>query len=257
MTGKTIRLNKLFGGGRNAVLVALDHGAEFGPVPGLDDFRPALENLAAADGILLNPGMLDHCADFFSRPDAPRLILRVTWTTAYCFPWNYVESHTCAVTTPERALAAGADLIMACCLLQTGSEAVDLDNVRLFSEIVAQKERVGIPLIGELYPAGAEGMPEPELHERIYRGTRILAELGADAVKTFYTGERFAEVVHSAPVPVFVLGAAKCDEEQALEKARRAIEAGARGVVFGRNVFQARDPAGFLRELAQAVHRGL
>jgi len=159
MNGKAIRFNRLFGGGQNAAIVAVDHGAEFGSVPGLDDLCAALENLDAADGILLNPGMLHRCAGFFGRKEAPLLILRVTWTTAYCFQWKYSESHTCAILTPEQALATGADFIMACRLLRTESETVDRDNVRIFAEIAAAKDRAGVPLIGELYPAGAEAMP--------------------------------------------------------------------------------------------------
>ena len=255
MSGKTIRFRRLFGGGANAALVAVDHGAEFGPTPGLEDFQAALGNLKAADGLLLNPGMLEGAQDFFGQKDAPRIVLRVTWTTAYCFPWKYTQSHTCQILDADEALARGADFIMACCLVQSDSEAMDRDNVKLFSDIAAQKEKAGVPLIGELYPARAEDMPEEELHERVYRGCRILAELGSDAIKTFYTGERFAEVVENCPVPVVALGASKCPESDALDKARKAIAAGARGVVFGRNVFQSDDPARFLQSLVDVVRQ--
>ena len=184
------------------------------------------------------------------------MVLRVTWTTAYCFPWSYRESHTCAVMSVDDALAAGATFVMACCLLQSGSEAVDRDNVRLFSQIVKEKERAGVPLIGELFPVDAEEMPQAELHERIYRGTRILAELGADAVKTFYTGERFSEIAESAAVPVLALGASKKEEADALSMASAACRAGASGLVFGRNVFQSEDPAAFLKKLKHAANAG-
>ena len=256
MSGKMIRFNKLFGGKRNAALVAVDHGAEFGPTPGLMQFKEALENLRDADGILLNPGMVGQAAEFFGRPEAPKMVLRVTWTTAYCFPFNYRESHTTQVISAQDALGAGADFIMACCLLQSGSEQVDRENVKLFAEVVAQKEKAGIPLIGELFPVDAETMPAEELHMRVYRGCRILAELGADAIKTFYTGERFHEVVEGASVPVLALGASKCSEADALAKARKAMQAGTRGVVFGRNVFQAKAPAKFLKALVKTVHAG-
>jgi len=247
-------LERLFGKGRRVVMVAVDHGAEFGPTPGLEDLPGTLERLRGADGILLNPGMIEATAGFFGRRGAPAMVARVTWTTAYCFPWKYRESHTAEVMSAQDALGAGADLIMACCLLQSGSEALDRDNVRLFTKIAGEKERAGIPLIGELYPAGADEMPERVLHERVFRGARILAELGADAIKTFYTGRRFEEVTANCPVPVLALGASKCAEGLALEKARKAIAAGARGVVFGRNVFHARCPEGFLKALGEVVH---
>jgi len=255
VTGKEIRLNRILGEGMNAVIVAVDHCATFGPIDGLVDFRAALDNLRAADGILLNPGMLDHCGSVFAGKGCPRLIARTTWTTAYCFPWNYKEAHTTMVMRPAEALRRGADMVVACCLVQSGDQRMDRDNVKLFSEIVAQKERAGIPLVGELYPAEAEQMPESELQDRICRGSRILAELGADAIKTFYTGDGFAEIVEAVPVPILVLGAAKMAEEKnALEMAHKAIASGARGVVFGRNVFQTKDPAAFLEALLKVVH---
>lgn len=255
MSGKQIRFSKLFGDGGNPVVVAVDHGAEFGPTPGLIDLNAALQKVKNADAILINSGMVEGATNFFAQKDAPLIIMRATWTTAYCFPWNYRESHTTCIMNPQDALAAGATFVMACCLLQSGSEEVDRDNVKLFTEVVKQKESAGIPLIGELFPVDAETMPAEELHERVYRGTRILAELGADAIKTFYTGERFAEIVEAVPVPVMALGASKKDNGQdAIDLAKTAVEAGSRGIVFGRNVFQADDPTAFLAALGKVVH---
>ena len=60
------------------------------------------------------------------------------------------------------------------------------------------------------------------------------------------------------PIPVFALGAEKLEHEaDALTLAHDAVQAGARGVVFGRNVVQAEDPARFLRALKAVVRREL
>jgi DhnA family fructose-bisphosphate aldolase class Ia len=86
---------------------------------------------------------------------------------------------------------------------------------------------------------------------------RIAAELGADAIKTEYTGdpETMAAVIEECPVPVLTLGGAKGgSEEDVLENARGAIEAGARGLIFGRNVWQADDPAKMSASLREVVH---
>jgi len=256
MSGRPIRLGRFLGEGKNVAVVALDHGAEFGPIEGIMDLRGALDNLGEADGILVNPGVIGSCSDFFARPAAPAMIVRLTWTTSYCFPWNYKEAHTCTLLSAGEALEAGADLVMACCILQSGDESLDRDNVRIFADAAAEAREAGIPMIGELYPLRAEELPRDELHKQIYRGARILAELGADAIKTFYTGPKFNEIVESAGVPLLVLGASKkAKETDALRMAHDAVEAGARGVVFGRNVFQAEDPAAFLSALAKVVHR--
>ncbi len=255
MTGKDIRLGRLLGNGSNAAIVAVDHGAEFGPIPGVMDLRPALDNLMGADAILVNPTMLDKCGDFFAQPGAPLAVARLTWTTSYCFPWNYQEAYTAQVCSAAKAMEMGADLVMACCTLRSGEEALDAENVSLFAAIAEEAHDAGVPFIGEFYPLNAEQLPQDELHDQVYRAVRILAELGADAVKTFYTGPKFSEIAESASVPVFVLGASKRTELAALEMAHEAVQAGARGVAFGRNVFQADDPATFLSGLVKVVHK--
>ena len=99
-------------------------------------------------------------------------------------------------------------------------------------------------------------MPRDELHVAIRTGCRMIAELGADLIKTFYTGERFHEVVASTPIPILVLGAEKTPAERdALQLALSAAQAGARGIVFGRNIFQSRNPAGFITAV-RAVMNG-
>jgi DhnA family fructose-bisphosphate aldolase class Ia len=87
---------------------------------------------------------------------------------------------------------------------------------------------------------------------------RIACELGADAIKTFYTGERFADVTGGVPIPVFALGAEKLEREvDALELAHKAVRAGARGIVFGRNIIQAPDSAKVLGALKAVVQDGI
>jgi DhnA family fructose-bisphosphate aldolase class Ia len=111
-----------------------------------------------------------------------------------------------------------------------------------------------MPLIGEVFPAGDLRSRPAEFHDYIRKMCRIICELGADAIKTFYTGERFAEVTAGVPVPVFALGAEKLERQvDALNLAYNAVKAGARGVVFGRNVVQAASPTAFLEGLKDVV----
>ena len=87
--------------------------------------------------------------------------------------------------------------------------------------------------------------------------TMLLAELGADCIKTFHT-QRFPEVVEGCPVPIFGLGAEKTPTQlDALRLARREIDDGARGVVFGRNAIQVPDPPAFQRALIDVVKQGM
>jgi DhnA family fructose-bisphosphate aldolase class Ia len=81
--------------------------------------------------------------------------------------------------------------------------------------------------------------------------------LGVDAIKTFFTGERFREIAAATPVPILTLGAKKVPSERdALNLAQMSVQAGSRGVVFGRNVVQARNPERFLAALKEVVKEG-
>jgi DhnA family fructose-bisphosphate aldolase class Ia len=123
--------------------------------------------------------------------------------------------------------------------------------------LVADKRKAGIPLIGEIYPARSEDKPVEELQELIAVSCRVAAEIGVNAIKTFYTGARFGEIVRSTPVPILALGARKLPRErQALEQAAAAVRDGARGVVFGRNVVAAQEPQRFLDALLEVVKEG-
>jgi DhnA family fructose-bisphosphate aldolase class Ia len=245
-------------GGQNAVVVAIDHGLYNGPRPGFENLAPIVDRLAAADGILLSPGMVPHVRSVFERRGAPAMVVRLNWGTQYATQWSYRESRSVPMISAAQAVALGADITLVGMSIKTGSEAVDAENVAQVARCVAEKREVGVPIIGEVYPAGHEDVAPEERHEQISIGCRIAAELGADLVKTFHTGERFAEVIRSTPVPVLALGSRKAPHEvDALELAAQAIRDGARGVVFGRNVVQARSPERFLDALQDVVKRGV
>lgn len=255
MKGKEIRLSRLFSGGKPPVIVAIDHGQTMGPIEGVEDFPAAVNRLRRADGVLMAPAMANHTGRLFHGKNAPCLIIRLNWTAGLCILWDdYKEAPTTEVITPADALALGADIVLANLTLHTGTEEVDARNVGIFAKFAGEKEKLGVPMIGEVYPVQAEKLPPDKLHERVKEGARIACELGADMIKTFFTGDRFHEVCNGVPVPVFALGAAKLPREiDALKLAGTATDQGARGVVFGRNVLQAKDPARFLMALKDVV----
>lgn len=256
-TGEEIRLARLFDGSGNIVVVAVDHGLYNGPRPGFNDLPGVTRRLQAADAILVSPGMAYHVRDSFKHRGAPAMMVRLNWGTQYATQWAYHESRSVPVISAADAVALGADVVLVGMSIRTGSEAVDAENVEIVARAVAEKRQAGVPLVGEVYPAGHEDLSPEQRHEQIAVGCRIVAELGVDLVKTFFTGERFAEIVAGTPVPVLALGSKKLPRERdALELAAAAMRTGARGVVFGRNLVQARDPERFLEALRAVVKDG-
>jgi DhnA family fructose-bisphosphate aldolase class Ia len=58
----------------------------------------------------------------------------------------------------------------------------------------------------------------------------------------------------ATPIPVLVRGGGKVTTRELLERTKVAMEVGARGVVYGRNVVQHPDPASLIAALAAIVH---
>jgi len=112
-------------------------------------------------------------------------------------------------------------------------------------------------LIAMMYPRGAkiENEHSPEV---VNIATRAGAELGADIVKTNYTGDidSFKEIVNGAHVPVIIAGGPKMDTtKDLLNMVYDSVQAGGSGVAFGRNVFQAEDPRKIISAIAKIVHQ--
>jgi len=257
MMVKSGLLKDLFGKEERAVVVAADHGEFAGPIPGIINLQHTISKITKADGILLSPGMFEKCKKFFLQKDSPIPIVRLNWSTVYCFQWGYEKAISVPVQTPKQARDMGAKIVLIALHLHTGSEEQDAKNVEVFSKLCQSAKEIKIPVIGEYFPNCTDKLSADELHKEILIGCRIIAELGADCIKTFYTN-KFREVTESCPVPVLGLGAEKLPHElQALKLAENIIKNGGKGVVFGRNVIQASSPSKFLNALLDVVKKGI
>ena len=152
--GETIRLSRLFADGKNAVVIAVDHGLYFGPIKGLFNLPEALVKLRTADGILLSAGMVGHSQDFFSRRGTPAMILRLNWATNYVAPWDYDHSHSVRLLHVAEAARLGADVVVGSLTLKAPDQAEDAQNVELFAGFVQEKFLSGIPLCVRLIRLG-------------------------------------------------------------------------------------------------------
>jgi len=257
MDGREIRMRRLFGEGR-AVIIAFDHGLFDGPIPAMEDLPATAERVnPIVDAALLAPGMLRHCHRLFAGRRRPLAVVRLNWNSVYCFRWHYRQARSAYCCDVEDALREGMDLALVSLTLQTGSEERDAANVEVFSRLTNACHKLGIPVIGEYFPSAHMEMSAETLHENVLTGSRIVAELGADCIKTFSTRD-FSAVTSSCPVPVLGLGAEKLPSQlDALELAASEIANGAGGVVFGRNAIQVPDPFAFQAALCEVVRENI
>ena len=259
MSGINLRLKKLFKGKKNLVISALDHVMAYGYQPGIEDARIAIKNCLTTDALLLPSFMLKRNWDLFGDTSYPTLIVRINWSSSFYYPLDYREGNTAIATTVEDAVEAGADgIICSLFLEEKDAQERETKNVAVFSEAVRQKEKLGIPLIGECYVVEHKDITAEQIHSKVKRVSRVMAELGADLIKTFFTGDRFHEVVENTPVPIFTIGAEKLKSDlEVLKKAQASVEQGARGIIFGRNIFMAEDPAKLVKALNDVINKGI
>ncbi|RPJ45561.1 MAG: hypothetical protein EHM21_09300, partial [Chloroflexi bacterium] len=179
MTGRDLRMQKLFSRGENAVVIAIDHGYMDGPIPGMENLPKTVQAIdPCVDAILLSPGMLKHLSCAFNYKGAPIPIVRINWSTVFCFEWQYNQSRTVPAFSVKEAVALGAEMVLISLTLKTGDEANDARNVEIFSKLRAEAAELGIPVVGESFPNDSDNISAAEMHDQILRGTRILAELG-------------------------------------------------------------------------------
>jgi len=141
--------------------------------------------------------------------------------------------------------------------LNTGSEKRDTKNVEVFANLCRQAHELGLPVVGEYFPVNDESMDEKTMYEDIKIGCRVLYELGADVIKTFYTKD-FENVVAGCPTPILALGGKRTGTDaDALKLAEQQINSGASGIVFGRYVIQADKPLELQKALLDVVKHGV
>jgi len=257
--GKKIRLNRIFNEeGCGTLVAAFDHALVLGPIPGTADAIGQISRFieGRVDAILLNLGLMQRCSCCFTRARTPGLIARLDWTTV----WSSLSQEdngvmrACMLGNAEDAMRHGADAVLTYMVVGTGDVDFEMKEIARNAQLARECERLGIPLIIETLARG-KSVQNPSDPQWIKLHTRMATELGADAVKTDYAGsvESMREVVESCQLPILVLGGSPNDS--AMGVVRSAMKAGAAGVFFGRNVFQAKDMQGFLRE-ARAILDG-
>jgi class I fructose-bisphosphate aldolase len=258
--GKKIRLNRVLGGSKHrALVVAFDHALVLGPIPGTEDPLGKIRQFAQAnvDALLLNLGLIRQFANSKIFGPLPSLIARLDWTTV----WSAFEEngngalYSSLVAHPEQALRHGADAVLTYLVVGTGDTEFEMKEITRNAEIARECEQVGIPLIVEALARGKD-VQHPGDPKWLNLHTRMAAELGADAVKTDYSGDpaSMRSVVEKCPIPILVLGGSRhASDKHALDVVREVAAAGAAGVFFGRNVFQADNMSRFLEQARAAL----
>lgn len=244
--GKTRRLKQIFQKDNRTVIVPMDHGVTVGPIQGIGNMQKITDQLikGKVDAILVHKGIAKRID-----VDGAGLIVMLSGMSTLS-PNVNAKVQVCSV---QEALKLGADAVSVHVNVGAQDEDKMLANLGKVSE---ECDAFGIPLLAMMYPRGPKIANEHAL-EVVAHAARIGAELGADIIKTNYTGsiDSFKQVTESCPAPVVIAGGPKCKSPQeVLQTTFDALKAGASGLSIGRNVFQAENPTAIAKALSAIVH---
>jgi class I fructose-bisphosphate aldolase len=263
--GKLIRLGRILDPRRGrAAVVAFDHGLHVGAIPGVTEPGHTLELLAAAgaDAFLVGPGTARTYAHVFAGRGAPGLIIRLDWTNRWRESGSLGsdEGRGRLIGTVEDAARLGADAVLVYMFIGYGEPDAEAQQVADVARVAQDCERLGIGCIIEPMPRGLRVGENPYRADYIALGARMACEIGADVLKTDYSGDgdSFKLVTAASFRPVLIAGGPKTPSLRGtLEMVNGALQAGACGMFIGRNVFQAPDPALMMQTLRRMIHDGL
>ena len=234
---KSLRLRRLFGRDGRLVLVAMDHAAFMGPARGLDLQTMAQVVNAGVDAVMTTFGTARRASETPGVLGQAALVLSL-------------DIHA---PQPEEqvlnALRLGADSVK---VLAASGDRAQWTALQRYALVC---ERWGIPFQAEVIPGGFD-QPDKHTPDNIASICRQAAEMGADYVKTLYTGdpESMRRVVDGATVPIIILGGDRADEAGLLRQVRDALQAGVAGIAFGRNIWSHAEPAAITARLVELIH---
>jgi DhnA family fructose-bisphosphate aldolase class Ia len=242
--------------GDRALVVAMDHARTLGVVPGLEDPGLVLDRVlgAGADAVMTSYGVIKRYRD--------KLIGRVpTYLRLDGGPSSYLEdwlhySQWSLLHTVEDARRLGVDGV---CLMGFMGGKVEMTTYEIVARVVGDCASDGLPVMVEALPCPNDRIPNPNDADAMASASRIGFELGADIIKTYYTGspESFRKVTSTVPAPVLIAGGGKMNTARAaLEVVHGSIAAGGKGVVFGRNIWQNPDPSRIVTAMKAIIHTG-
>ena len=260
------RMNRMFTNG-GCLDVAVDHGVCNEPsfMVGLEDMAGVMDTLIGArpDAIQCAYGQADLLQ---SRPekDKPALVMRIDMGN----PYND-QRHRVMWSMLQNA----DDPIIGALEMDAAAVVVNLfmlpDEPELFRQCVENISRVraacqtyGMPLMIEplvMLPNEVRGGYQVDGDaDKIVTLVRLASEMGADIIKADPTEnpEDFHRVIEAARVPVLVRGGGKEDLKTVLMKSSALLAQGAKGMVYGRNVYQHENPRAVVAALMAIIHEG-
>ena len=257
--GKYSRLRTIFHDSDRAFVVAFDHGILMGPVDGIQDIVTSVKKVVSGnpDAIQLTPPIAKVLSENFLGRNSPSLIARLDTSNLWRSTPAPKNGYYTDLFSVKDAVRLNADAVVAYLLVGFENDYDESNNMKILSAIVHEAHDYGMPLIIE--PLGiSKGYQVVRDKTIISLAVRMATEIGADLLKVDYTGDKtsFSEILNSTTCPVLIRGGPKTKTvEDSMKMVLDSLDLGAKGIVFGRNIWQSSDSTMTTQIYSDFIHR--
>ena len=259
-------MNRMFSNG-GCLDVAIDHGVGNEPsfMVGPEDMPTVMDTLIRAkpDAIQCAYGQADLLQ---GRPekDKPALVMRIDMGNPYNdqrhrVMWSELQN---AEEPIIGALEMDAAAVVVNLFMLPDEPDLFRQCVNNIARVRADCLKYGMPLMIEplvMLPNDVRGGYQVDGNaDKIVTLVRLASEMGADIIKADPTEhpEEYHRVIEAARVPVLVRGGGKEDLKTVLLKSAAILAQGAKGMVYGRNIYQHDNPKAVVAALMAMIHNG-
>lgn len=246
---KQRRMSKIFASDGRSVTLALDGFGFSEKTAGIDHAARTVPDMAehGLDNVLVTYGQAKNFADYFN---GVGMCLRVDATTGV---YDASVPDNMGIFGIKDALKVGADGVV---IMNFPGAHNERPTNEFAAKLAREGDAWGMPFMAEAlpygYPVTSDDSNDPE---KIATAARFSEELGADIIKTRFSGtDKDKLITENCTVPVLALGGPKSDHETYFNFVAHVIKCGAAGVAVGRNITQDKKPLAVVSALNALVH---
>lgn len=244
--GKAIRMSDILD--RRSLILDTTIASSLGAPPSLEDLQGVLRACNALfDGIVLNPGQMEHLSSDLGGKNRSAPLVRVDWTNAYrdadfCLPVSEVKR--VEISQAEDVMNLGGSACVSTFLMGF-SDDFEAENIRSISRLLREGYELSLPVFADIRPIGPK-VSSINFEETIKLGVSFMIKAGADALFIPYCSIDSLELIGSwSNVPVVV----QTDQFFEKEVVEKLFQMNLKGILFDEKILEVEDFAGKIRAI--------
>ena len=233
--GKSIRIGDILDS--NSLLLDTTITSCIGATPKLEDLKSLIQTCNELfNGIIVNPGQLEHLSHELGGKNRAAPLVRVDWTNAYrdkdfCLPVSNVKRVEISRADDVMNLGGAAAVTT---FLMGFSDEFEAENIRSISKLIRASYKLSLPVFVDIRPIGP-GVSEINFEDSIKLGVSFMMEAGADALIVPHCSIAALKLLANwSTNPVIT----RIDQFPVSDEVKQVFRSGIKGILFTEKVIE-------------------